>query len=226
VVSLEDVLLAAEVRLKLAFLHRAELDPVLPSSPPFHAHAWSALQALRGEQAGTREAANEEKVAATLENLAEKLGVLRSIVSFTTRPGDAAREALSFGTVLKPTSALVEQAPAMIEGARKVRARFPAMTDAVLGAADEALSRAQKAVSTRRGRQVSAAVQRTDQSDTRQLALDVLLDSIDHLRAAALVALSGSRPRLAAALTAPLEASRARADEEPPPPAPAPPAAP
>ena len=51
---------------------------------------------------------------------------------------------------------------------------------------------------------------RLDGLDERQLALDVLLDCIDHLRAAAKTTFRKKRPRVGEALSAPIEPQRAR----------------
>lgn len=51
---------------------------------------------------------------------------------------------------------------------------------------------------TARGQKVASAVIRADVADDQQLALDVLLDCVDHLRAAARSMFSKSRPKLCA----------------------------
>lgn len=220
-----EVLTEAEVRLKLAWRHRDALDPALPAKPPFHALAWTALRTLQAPRAAAGGEGDDVGPAdAALEALVEELSVLRNVVEYTTRPGDLAREALKFGVALKPTRALVELAPEVIAGARKWQPDFPALTDGALARAEAALARAAVAVKRDRAGEVSARVARASTADDRQLALDVLLDCLDHLRAAARVNLSPTRPKLAAVLTAPIEKpARAKPPEREPAPAPPPP---
>ncbi len=97
----------------------------------------------------------------------------------------------------------------------------------MLGQAEAALELAHDAVERSKARESAAAIVRATTADERQLAADVLLDSIDHLRAAALAVFSASRPRLTAVLAAPLESrprTTAESDDEEPAPAPEPPA--
>jgi len=213
VVDLQLVLTRAEVRLELAWRHRATLDVALPQTPPFHDHAWSAMAALRGEPVEGEEVTGDGSggAAVALEALLGSLTTLRNVVEFTTRPGDPAREALRFGTTLRATGSLVELAPVVIAGARSVQARFPALTDEVIDEADAALVVARVKVKGSRREVVDGAVERIDQADAQQLALDVLLDCIDHLRAAARSRLHKTRPRLCEALCAPVDRAKVRA---------------
>jgi hypothetical protein len=221
VVSLEEVLKSAEVRLRLAWAHRKTLDPALPTTPPFHAHAWTALNLLKSRGATSAEA--EERAQNKLERLLAVLVRLRKIVALTTHPDDPAREPLGFGRVLRASRALVEEGKGVIDGARKVRAQFPAITEALLDEAAVALQEATVAVEKSKADEISSAVKRGLSVDERQLALDVLLDSIDHLRAAAIGVLAASKPKLAEMLAAPLESrSKADDDEDEAPPAPEP----
>ena len=207
------VLTRAEVRLELAWRHRATLDVALPKAPPFHDHAWSAMAALRGEPAEGEEVTGDGSggAAEALEALLGSLTTLRNVVEYTTRPGDPAREALRFGTPLRATGPLVELAPTVIAGARSVQERFPALTDEVIDEADAALVVARAKVQGSRREVVDGAVARIDQADAQQLALDVLLDCIDHLRAAARSRLHKTRPRLCEALCAPVDRAKVRA---------------
>lgn len=223
--DLPTVLTKAETRLKLAWLHRATLDAALPREPAFHAHAWSALAALRGDAAdgaaGEGNGAESPRVQAALGALLEELATLRSIVEYTTRPGHAARDALKFSTPLRPTRALVDLAAEILAGARRVQPQFPALTDDVIAAAEAARAAAADAVARAQAASVKADVARLNDADGQQLALDVLLDLLDHLRAAARARLYKSRPKLAEALMAPLERpSRAKGDDDEPAPAP------
>lgn len=154
-----------------------------------------------------------------LTRLHGDLSTLRSAVVITTRAGDPARAALRIDTPLTLTYALVDLAPAVIEGACSVQARFPALTDAAIADAETSLDAARVAVSEARSRKIDDAVNRLDGLDERQLALDVLLDCIDHLRAAAKTTLGKTRPRVGEALSAPIEPQRARsvADTDDPP---------
>lgn len=204
----------AEVRLQLAWRYRDVLDVALPQRPPFHDHAWSAVAKLRGEGAGEGAGDGTGGASAALDALLEEVTVLRNAVEFTTRPGDPAREALRFGTTLRATAGLVDVAAQVIAGARAVQARFPALTDEVIGDAERALAAARAKVSGSRKERVGEAVARIDGADDRQLALDVLLDAIDHLRAAARTRLHKTRPRLCEALCAPLERAKPRAASE------------
>lgn len=211
--DLQLVLTRAEVRLELAWRHRATLDVALPKSPPFHDHAWSAMAALRGEPVEGEEVTGDGSggAAVALDALLGSLATLRNVVEYTTRPGDPAREALRFGTPLRATASLVELAPAVIAGARSVQERFPALTDEVIDEADAALVVARAKVQGSRREVVDGAVERIDQADAQQLALDVLLDCIDHLRAAARSRLHKTRPRLCEALCAPVDRAKVRA---------------
>ncbi|WP_157069776.1 hypothetical protein [Sandaracinus amylolyticus] len=199
--SFDVALKNAEVRLKLAWKYRAILDPALPRG--FHAAAWTAFDRL---DASRRDRiAGAPGAASPLGELARKLSTLRAIVEDTTRPGDPARDALGFGAPIKPTRALPSEARAIVSGARSVRARFPALTDQVLQAAEDAIELADSHVTGAKRAEVDRAVRRADDADDLQIALDVLLDRLDHLRAAARATFSETRPRLADALTAPIE---------------------
>lgn len=147
----------------------------------------------------------------TLVALRDDLSTLRNAVGFTTRPGDPARATLRFETPLRATTSLVELAPEIIAGARSLQGRFPALTDAVIADAERALHAATVAVEASRKGKVVSSFTRIDSADARQLALDVLLDCIDHLRAAARTTLHKTRPKLCEALCAPIEPQRTRA---------------
>lgn len=230
--SLETMLENSEVRLKLAWENRESLDVALPRTPPFHAHAWTALWILRGKPDGRdksgdaeAEGAGAEKSAGrALQSLLEELQLLRAAVKYVTRVDDPARETMKFGTVLRATSSILEVAPEIIKGARELQARFPALTDDTIEETERALTKAAKTVERARQASQSGALARIGGADTRQLALDVLLDSIDYLRAAARTTLARARPKLAAALSAPIEKGRDKPDEgeDPTPPEPAP----
>lgn len=214
--SVEDlphVLLESEVRLKLAWKYRELLDPALPQKPPFHTHAWSALRAL--QKSSKRSVVEAPDVDELVQALLDELVSLRRVVELTTRPGDAARTALQFATVLRATHALVDIAPKVIEGARAQQARFPALTDTAIERAGRALAAARKAITLSDQQALDSRVSRLDGADDRQLALDALLDAIDHLRAAALTTLRHSRPLLAGALSAPVERQRSRSTPPP-----------
>jgi hypothetical protein len=217
VTDLQLALTRAEVRLELAWRHRATLDVALPQSPPFHDHAWSAMAALRGEVGAGEDVSGDGSggAAPALEALFGALTTLRNVVEYTTRPGDPAREALRFGTTLRTTASLLEVAPAVIAGARSVQGRFPALTDESLAEAEAALAVARAKVQGSRREVVDGAVDRIDGADAQQLALDVLLDCIDHLRAAARSRLHKTRPRLCEALCAPIDRTKTRAATEP-----------
>lgn len=229
--QVDDLALAierAEVRLRWAWSERAILAPALPAD--FHETAWTALGILHETNDETADVAPSltyaddatadalpTPAARALETLRAKLSVIRGAVEFTTRPGDPERDALRFGTVLRATRGILRVAPDILKGARSLRASFPALTDDVIEAADHALVTARKAVSRARRQGVSASVSRGAAAEREQRALDVLLDRIDHLRAAALTRLAPLKPTLAALLMAPLEASRAAraSDDEP-----------
>lgn len=219
VINLEEVLKESRIRLKLAWLHREDLDPALPQQPPFHAHAWTALGVLQRQNDGVIE--ENEKTQATLDRLLVELVRVRKIVAVTTHREDATREKVGFGKTLRATRALVEDGEEILKGARQLQAQFPALTPALLERAAQALERARASVQQSKSREEEASVKRANQADERQLALDVLLDSIDHLRAAAMGVLSDHLPRLAEHLEAPLE-SRGKSEEEEPNPAPSP----
>lgn len=229
--QVEDLAVAierAEVRLRWAWSERAILDPALPAD--FHETAWTALGVLHetsdeltaaaptlSATEDTAPGALPTPAARALEALRAKLTVIRGAVEFTTRPGDPERDALRFGTSLRATRGLLRIAPDILKGARSLQASFPALTDDVIEAADAALTTARAAVTRARRQGVSASVSRGAAAEREQRALDVLLDRIDHLRAAALTRLAPVKPTLAALLMAPLEASRtARASDDEP----------
>lgn len=76
VTDLQLVLTRAEVRLELAWRHRATLNVALPKAPPFHDHAWSAMAALRGEPGEGEEVTSDGSGGAALA-LDALLGSLR-----------------------------------------------------------------------------------------------------------------------------------------------------
>lgn len=206
-----EALQNCEVRLKLAWLHRNELDPVLPQKPSFHAHAWTALKLLQASASAEQE--DTEKAQTALEALLAELVKIRKIVAATTARDDEVRGKVGFGKTLRATRALIEDGEAILRGAEQIQATFPALTSALLSRGKAALDRARTAVARSKSREVESSVHRANQADEQQLALDVLLSCIDHLRAAALSALSDTRPKLAELLAAPLEA-RSRGDDE------------
>lgn len=114
---------------------------------------------------------------------------------------------------LRATRALIDDGESILRGAEQLQESFPALTSALLARGKAALSKASAAVARSKNREVEASVSRANHADEQQLALDVVLYSIDHLRAAALSVLSESRPKLAALLEAPLEI-RSRGGEE------------
>ncbi len=201
------------MRLKLAWKYRELLDPALPKQPPFHAHAWSALRAL--QKSSKRFVVEAAAVDELVKTLLEELVALRRVVELTTRPGDAARTALQFSTVLRATHALIDVAPKVIAGALEQQARFPALTNDAIERAQLALVAASEAITRYDQQAVDSRVSRLDGADDRQLALDALLDAIDHLRAAAHTTLRHPRPLLAEALSAPLERQRTRSTPPP-----------
>jgi hypothetical protein len=240
-VNRERALQNAESRLLLAWKYRKELDPALPAD--FHPRAWTALHTLRSHDPALDSAvassaaapatgapAADDTAAATpmLEALVGKLGRIRNVIELTSRPGDAVRKDFAFGTALQPSTPLLALAPTILRAADRWRAKFPALTPALLHDSAAALQTARSAVRKRRGHAVGSAVDHADHADEDQIALDVLLDSVDHLRAAALVTFADSRPQLSEALAAPLEpyAHGHRADAAPAAPPPASPASP
>lgn len=204
---LRRVLEEAEARLLLGWQHRALLLPALPKEPPFFEHAFSALDGVRA--AGEKPASGVGEAQAALGEAVTALSRLRKIVQRTTAPGDPAREALKMGQKLQPEQGLVELGAEVLAGARKVRKDFPALTDEVLAQAESALDAAKKKVGARKTQRVKGSVEHSQLADEQQLALDVLLDSIDHLGAAALATLEGARPAVARRLSAALEKSSA-----------------
>ena len=202
--NLSRTLERAEVRLRIAWSHRAELDPALPGGAAYHARAWSALDLLRAQP----EAATNASTEPTLVQLVGDLTTLRTAVMYTTRPGDAARETLRMATPLNATASVLDVAPEIVAGARTLQERFPALTDAAIAAAERSFVAAQDVVRNARNERVVGAVRRVATADERQLAVDVLLDCVDHLRAAARTTLHATRPGVCKTLCAAIEPNR------------------
>lgn len=89
------------------------------------------------------------------------------------------------------------------------------LTDTLLDKVVAALQETAVAVEKSKAQEITSGVKRGLSVDERQLAIDVLLDSIDHLRAAAIGVLAASKRKLAGMLAASLE-SRGKSDDEQP----------
>jgi len=201
----------ARLRLRLVDELQEVLAPALPRDPTFLAQLWTARARLvaHGRLAGP------DSAQPVLDALLARVMLLRSVVERETRPDDPARKALLFHVTPRATRELPPLAGEILAGAREVRGRFEAMTDGLLAAVESARSEAEAAVSAAQRRERATAAARALTGDQRQLALDLLLHGMDKIANAAVVQLHARAPRLAAALSAPINAREPSAPREP-----------
>jgi hypothetical protein len=227
--SMPDALERAETRLKIAWLYHDELDLALPGGADFHARAWTALDTLRQYRAMNVPGAAARHRKAALEELATRLAILRGAVEDLTRPGDPERAIMRFDVALQPTGTLLDAAQAMIDGAVSLQEIFAALTDTAIENARVAFAQAKDADTTASANEDARTLARAARADRVQLALDVLLDSVDALRAAARTVFLPARPIVAAYFLEALEphspsVATVATDDESEPPTPAKPA--
>ena len=221
--SLPDALDRFERRIKIAWLYHDELDPALPGGADFHARAWTALDILRQHRAMNVPGAAARHRKAALEELTARLSILRGAVEDLTRPGAPERAVMRFDVALQPTGTLLDAAPTMIDGAVSLKGHFAALTDAAIENARGALAEAQEAHTMAHASEDARTLARAARADRVQLALDVLLDCVDALRAAARTVFLPGRPIVAGYFLEALEPHSPSAPSEAPDGAPEPP---
>lgn len=208
-----------EFRLRVAEKYFPVLKRALPESELFLAVGWSAVKVLREAPAEEGDGAAARTARAAMVSVAS---VVREIVVRTSRPGDAAREAVLVGDVLNPKLfASVGQCERILAGAKEWQGTFSALTDELLKELAEAVDAASKASGSRKDERASKAVERLSESDQKQLAVDVLLDCADHLGSAALSTMRSTHPNVVERLCRALEPDSADAAPAEPPPSPA-----
>ncbi len=192
-----------EFRLRVAEKYLSELRVALPGGEGFLAVGWTAARVLREDPTDPGDGAVARAARAAAIEVA---GVVRSIVTRTTRPGDPARESVLLGEVLEAkliTS--VKRCEQILKGAKEIQGSFPALTDELLKELAVVVDAAAKASGERKSERATKAVERLSVSDQRQLATDVLLDCADHLGSAALATLRASNPKVVERLCRALE---------------------
>lgn len=206
-----SLLETTRLRLLLTDELREVLAPALPKDPTFIAQLWTARARLvaHGRLAGP------DSAQPSLDALLARVMLLRSVVERETRPDDPARRALLFHVTPRATRELPALAGEILAGAREVRGRFEAITDGLLDAVEGARVAADAAVTAAQSRERATAAARALTSDQRQLAVDLLMHGMDKIANAAVVQLHARAPRLAAALSAPINAREPSAPKDP-----------
>ena len=198
-VALEEV----EVRLRVGEFYREALESALPDRAKFFSVAWSAMRVLR---TAARSAGDGVEAKELREQALEVASVVRTIVTKLTAVGDPARAKVLVGEKVEAKVARsAEQCREILTGAKELQARFPALTDELVKELEVAVEAAERATESRGSERTGAEVDRLSKADLRQRALDVLLDCMDQLAAAALSTLRKSNPKVVERLSRALE---------------------
>jgi len=204
--DLNAVIAEAEERLVIAWEFKQALEKALPKKPAFFHHAWTAIRTLRDSSKAPP--VNQESALGSLKILLEAVTLLRAVVLKQTRPDHPARAAFLTTHRLVPRAALVPEATTIIEAAKNWQNRFPALTDDSIADAEKALADVQAILDAKEAKRLGIAAESARDEARDQLALDVLLDSMDQLGAAAMVTLRKTEPTVVKRLLGALESGR------------------